>query len=287
MEVKIMPRNKYTWTEEKIAKRYSEGRGKGDLNNYLPWLTIQDVPSEGRSHRPKGWKTNRKHELLSDLELNYFYYLEWSNNVIDIKEQYPLDREDTLKISADKHIPHPFENSTQTPIVMTTDFLITSRIGKEIFHVARSIKPSEKLEDPGVLGKLEIERQFWEDKGVQWTIIDEKVISKQFAKNMKYIHEYFFLANSEEETLAIYFLNYLAGEALKRPENRLIVCCNAFDSLYNLENGSGIYYLRHLYARKYLVPQDMEKAIQPHKIFLADLNIRNGGFENHYGNSVS
>jgi hypothetical protein len=281
-----MSRNKYTWTEEKIAKRYAEGRGSGDLNNYLPWLTIQDVPSEGRSHRPKGWKTNRKHELLSDLELSYFYYLEWSNKVIDIKEQYPLDREDTIAIASEKNIPHPFENSTQTPIVMTTDFLVTTRIGKDIFHIARSIKPSEKQEDPKVLGRLEIERQFWEDKGVEWIVIDEKVMSKQFFKNMKYIHEYYYLINSDEEKMAIHFLGFLADQAMNKPEKKLIDCCNEFDTLYNLDNGSAIYYCRHLYARQYLVANDMEKAIQPHKISLADLDIRNGGFEKNYGNVI-
>ncbi|WP_176518820.1 hypothetical protein [Bacillus thuringiensis] len=32
------------------------GRGQGALSNYLPWLTIQDVPLSRRSHRIKGKK---------------------------------------------------------------------------------------------------------------------------------------------------------------------------------------------------------------------------------------
>ncbi|WP_224752589.1 hypothetical protein [Metabacillus arenae] len=60
------------WTEEKIARYYAEGRGKGELASYKPWLTIQNVPSSGRVHRFKGWKTNRivsdlKEELISDV----------------------------------------------------------------------------------------------------------------------------------------------------------------------------------------------------------------------------
>lgn len=282
-----MVRNKYSWDEKKIAKRMNEGRGSGELNNYFPWLTIQDVPSLGRSHRPKGWKTQRKHELLSDLELSYFYYLEWSNKVIDIREQYPLNREITIEIASIKDIPHPIEKSTQTPIVMTTDFLITTRINKEILYLARSIKPSDQLEDPVVLSKLEIERQYWEDQNIDWKIIDEKVLSKQFFKNMKYIHEYFYLINTEEENIALNFLDYLEDIAFKKPEKLLIECCNDFDSLYNLDNGSSIYYVRHLYARQYILPRDMEKAIQPHKIALCDISLKNGGVEKNYGNSIS
>jgi TnsA endonuclease N terminal/TnsA endonuclease C terminal len=282
-----MARNKYTWDEKKIAKRQNEGRGSGELISYSPWLTIQDVPSLGRSHRPKGWKTQRKHELLSDLELSYFYYLEWSNKVIDIREQFPLNREVTIEIASTKNIPHPSEKSTQTPIVMTTDFLITTRINKEILYLARSIKPSDQLEDPVVLGKLEIERQYWEDQNIDWKIIDEMVLSKQFFKNMKYIHEYFYLINKEEENMALHFLDYLEDIALKTPEKLLIECCNDFDSLYNLDGGSSIYYVRHLYARQYILPRDMENAIQPHKIALFDISLKNEGFEKNYGNSIS
>jgi len=283
-----MSRNRYTWTEDKIARYYKEGRGTGELNNYLPWLTIHDVPSKGRSHRPKGWKTKRKHQILSDLELTYFYYLEWSNKVIDIREQFPLDREDTLKIAAEKNIPHPFESSTQTPIVMTTDFLVTSRLGNEIFLFARSIKPSEELEDSRVMEKLEIERQYWEDKGVEWAVINEKVMSKQFFKNLKYIHEYYDLVSSDEEEMSLHFLDFLTSQLLKHPEKKLINCCNDFDSLYNLDDGSSIYYIRHLYARQHIVPADIDnKAIQPHKISLNELSIIKGGTDNIYGSFIS
>ncbi|MET3698387.1 TnsA endonuclease-like protein [Bacillus oleivorans] len=281
-----MSNSRYTWTEDKIARFYKEGRGSGELSNYLPWLTIQDVPSKGRSHRPKGWKTKRKHQLLSDLELSYFYYLEWSNKVVDIREQFPLNREETLKIAAEKNIPHPFESSTQTPIVMTTDFLVTSRVENKICYLARSIKPSEELEDPRVMEKLEIERQYWEDKGVEWIVIDEKILSKQFFKNLKYIHEYYDLVNHEEEEMSLQFLEYLNSQIHKHTEKKLISCCNEFDSLYNLDDGSSIYFIRHLYARKYLLSNDMEKAIQPHKISLNEISIQ-GGIDRSYGSSIS
>ncbi|HEV7736265.1 MAG TPA: hypothetical protein VGO47_02690, partial [Chlamydiales bacterium] len=83
-----MAKRKRLVTETSIKRRIKEGRGIGRLANYKPWLHIQDVPSLGLSSRIKGWKTQRVHHFLSGLELLYFYILEWSRNVVDIREQY-------------------------------------------------------------------------------------------------------------------------------------------------------------------------------------------------------
>ncbi|MDI7743463.1 TnsA endonuclease N-terminal domain-containing protein [Lysinibacillus fusiformis] len=278
--------SKYTLTEERIEKRYKEGRGSGELSNYIPWIFTHEIPSDGRVHKPLGWKTNRIHHLLSDLELTYFYYLEWSDKVIDIREQFPLERKKTLKIAAEKGIKHPFENKTQTNIVMTTDFLITTMVNNEVIFIARSIKPSTKLEDSGVIDKLEIERQYWEDYNIQWSLIDEKVMSKQFEKNMDYIHEYYNLNDKKDKTICLYFLEYLLKLKYQKFEKTLVECCREFDSLYNLETGSSIYYVRHLYARKLIVPIDMEKPILPFELSLKDINIIEGE-RGHYGSSIS
>lgn len=83
-----------------IERMIKEGRGNGIGKDYIPWIRIQDLASLGRVTRVKGIKTDRQHELLSDMERNYFYLLEFSNNVVDIREQYPLlPLEDTLTIA--------------------------------------------------------------------------------------------------------------------------------------------------------------------------------------------
>lgn len=63
-----MARQRYGIDEDRIARLQKEGRGQGRGADYHPWLTIQDVPSQGRSHRLKGIKTGRVHHLLSDIE---------------------------------------------------------------------------------------------------------------------------------------------------------------------------------------------------------------------------
>jgi hypothetical protein len=69
-------------------KMINEGLGSGKGKDYKPWLKIQDFPSKGRVTRVKGIKTLRQHELFSDLERNYFYYLDFSDNVMVFNLKY-------------------------------------------------------------------------------------------------------------------------------------------------------------------------------------------------------
>jgi len=46
-----------SFSEVQIARRSKEGRGQGHGKDYIPWLTVQEVPSSGRSHRIYSHKT--------------------------------------------------------------------------------------------------------------------------------------------------------------------------------------------------------------------------------------
>lgn len=146
------------------SQYYKEGRCQGELGNYKPWLTIQNVPSNGRAHRDIGWKTKREHHLLSDIEYNYFCLLDWSDNVIVIREQFPINRETTTKIAEHMNIKHPLDSSTQTPIVMTTDSFNTLRHDTKISYIARTIKPEKELNNNRVIEKFEIERAYGKNR---------------------------------------------------------------------------------------------------------------------------
>lgn len=45
-----MSRTPRFFTQEQISKRIKDGRGQGMGKDYLPWLTIQDVPSRESSY---------------------------------------------------------------------------------------------------------------------------------------------------------------------------------------------------------------------------------------------
>lgn len=90
-------------------------------------MHIQDIASTGLASRIKGWKTGRVHHLLSKLETEYFYVLEWSNIVSDIREQYPLlPITETLEIAEQLGILHPTDPRTKESIVMTAQQLTQS-----------------------------------------------------------------------------------------------------------------------------------------------------------------
>ncbi|MCA0170905.1 TnsA endonuclease N-terminal domain-containing protein [Bacillus sp. RAR_GA_16] len=182
-----MAKGKREMSEKKIERWIKEGRGKGEGENYKPWLTIRDVPSQGISSRIKGWKTGRIHHVLSQLEMHYLYTLEWSDEVTDIKEQYPLlPVERTIEIADSLGIKHPLDPKTQENIVMTTDFLINSNNseGKKVF--ARTIKPSSELKTR-TIEKFAIEQQFYKEQGIDWGIVTENERNLTFIQNMELI----------------------------------------------------------------------------------------------------
>lgn len=74
---------------------------------------------------------------------------------------------------------------------MTTDFLLTVNKGQNVTEVARTIKMKDELLKERVLEKFEIEREYWQRKDIDWTIVTEEEISKTMARNIGYIHDYY------------------------------------------------------------------------------------------------
>ncbi len=186
-----MSKRKENSNTTRIEQQIRQGFGQGRGCDYKPWLVVRDVPSVGVSSRVKGWTTDRVHELFSQLELRYFYLLDWSVLVTDIREQYPLlPLEETKEIAHQLNIRHPANPRTKDPIVMTTDFVVTVGQSIGITEQARTVKPKEKLSSVRVLEKLEIERRYWQRRGISWGIVTESEISKVFADNVAWIHPF-------------------------------------------------------------------------------------------------
>ena len=136
--------------------------GQGEGATYQPWLHIQDVASLGRVHRIKGWKHGRVHHLLSDLEARVFIIYEWSRQVSEIREQYPLlPLDETLAIAQECGIVHPVDVRSRSPMIMTTDFVLTIKHDLTTSYQARAVKYAADLRNVRTLEKLEIERRYW------------------------------------------------------------------------------------------------------------------------------
>lgn len=259
----------------KIDKWLKEGRGSGVGSDYKPWLNIQDVSSLGRSTRLKGIKTGRQHEFLSDLERNYFYISEYSDFVVDIREQFPLlPLEDTIVIADELGIKHPTDPKTKEPIVMTTDFLLTIDRGQGVFEAARTIKMKDELLKERILEKFEIEREYWQRRDIDWGIVTEEEISKTMARNISYIHNYFdihdFDAFSEMNGQHIEDLAMALLQRLLNTEESIRSVTSTFDKEVHLPLGSGVTLFYHLLAKKIIKVNILEtiNLEQPLKIDL-------------------
>lgn len=143
-------------TEEKIQKWLADGRGQGVGRDYKPWLTIRDVPSIGRAHRPRSHSVGRTHHLLSDLEFGHFLYFDMADDVVDIREQFPLPRDTTRHLAANLKYRHPRQPGTDGDMVMTTVLLITRMVNGVKVLEAYAVKPSSEVLKKHVLQKLHI-----------------------------------------------------------------------------------------------------------------------------------
>ncbi len=249
-----------------IDKRIREGRGQGRGSDYKPWLLVQDVPSQGLATRIKGWKTKRVHHLLSNLELSYFYVLEWSLIVFDIREQYPLlPLEETLAIAEQCGIRHPTDPKTQEPVVMTTDFFITVPRSIEVIEQARTLKTAKDLQSERTLEKLEIERRYWHNRNIDWGIVTEQEIPQALTKNVDWLHAFFRIEDLSH--LAETEIRRIATALTLRMAQGNVVLTDLTaecDDQLGLQPGTALSVSRHLIAnRRWLV--DMNKPIQPSK----------------------
>jgi len=249
------------WNETKFQAYLKEGRGQGIGTDYKPWLTVRSFPSKGDSNRGNGWKTNRTHHLLSNMEEDYFFLLEWSDEVIDIREQYPLlDIERAIDIADKIGVKYPVDKKSGTPYVLTTDFLITVFESGREYYIARTVKPSKELEKMRVLDKFEIERRYYLEKNIDWAIVTERDIPIRMAKNIEWLHGFYRLEPTESlETDELTILADLLKGELSRSSNLLRNVFNRFDKEHNLNQGTARYLFRHLMARKEILMDMNEK----------------------------
>jgi hypothetical protein len=256
-----------------INKRISEGCGQGAGGDYKPAIQVRDFSSKGLSTQGNGWKTGRTHHFLSNLEFSYFYALEWSPIVSDIREQYPLPIEETLEIAKQCNISHPINSDTQKSNAMTTDFVVTIRQNIGIVNQARTLKYCEELQKPRVLEKLEIERRYWELRNISWGIVTEREIPDVLVENVKWLHKTFHASDlSPLSERDIYQITALLTKGVIQEKASLKDIAAECDERLGLEIGDSLSVARHLIAnRKWLIDmnQPLPTQIREKLIFLA------------------
>ncbi|WP_158239248.1 TnsA endonuclease N-terminal domain-containing protein [Uliginosibacterium sp. TH139] len=239
---------KIKWSEAKIAQLEREGRGKGAGAEYKPWVQVNDFSSRGYSRRVFSQKTGRVHHLLSEVEWQLFLLLEFSPAVLDIREQYPLKREQTLSIATELGIRHPTYPGTSVSTVMTCDFLVILQEHGEQVVRAFSCKRENGVDGERDVEKLEIERSYFSGRDVPHHLVFDSSLPKNKIDNVYWCRG----ASINDDDTYEYdgaFAEHrqrLINELSRKPVGSLTQFCDNYDRLTGVKPGTGLRVVRAL-----------------------------------------
>ncbi len=174
--------------------KIKQGRGLGTGADYKPWIKCREINSSGTCVLAPDWKNGRMMQFLSQGEYMLYLILRWNDNVLDIREQFPLDKNKTMKIARAKAFSHPRNVDDNT--VMTTDLLVTYRDAKGQQKLkAYSLKNRRSdvfgdITDPTVLRnveKMRIEMAYWHLEGAEYMNVFKEELNEVFASNIKLV----------------------------------------------------------------------------------------------------
>ncbi|MBK9236730.1 MAG: Tn7 transposase TnsA N-terminal domain-containing protein [Rhodoferax sp.] len=186
-------RTQKRFTPALIERFRRQGRGIGTFENYMPWHRVGrgDPSSMGRSHLMV-WR-NRQREMLSDGEWVGLLFSIMLNNLVDVREQFPLTLEGgpfelgdydarfmgrifpgTKEIARKLGFKHPrvHGDGGVKDWVMTTDQVLLLRRPDDQFELlALSYKPDGTVLTKRARQLLAIEAAYWAARSVQWLLI--------------------------------------------------------------------------------------------------------------------
>lgn len=250
------------WNDRTLKRFLKEGRGSGEKSSYKGWLQVQDISSKGRSSRVFCNTNLRIVHLLSDLQLYYFYLLEFDDEVIDIREQYPLLDFHELDIQLDPDLTNKlFDVKTKVPHIFTTSFLIT-RIDENNnpFYEARAIKTSSELEKKATIERLELQRRYYEKKQINFGVVTEKEINKQMARNIGWVLTVYDIEDYPDLVGNLVYLKRDMLSYLSSSQETFQSIFQRLEKSYQLKEGLALILYKHLVATRQ-IKLDMTKKI--------------------------
>ena len=242
---------------------FRSGFGEGEGASYKPWSTARSFSSRGMTHRVFSEKTGRMHTYYSTPEMGCGLLLEWSDEVVDYREQFPMhDLAETQEIATSLGYEHPTRRrkskgqTIEEDMVMTVDFLVTlAREIDDVRQVAISVKLVESLDDPKqqerTLEKEEIARRYWERRGVPFRFVTNRELPRILIENLSLVFHYVQLDGlgiPEEEIPSI--LDHLYDRIAAAPGVALNRTCALMDERLRLPKGTSAALVWHAIATK-------------------------------------
>lgn len=225
-----------------------QGRGNPDVppEIYKPLLTIVNFSSEGFRTAAPSWLPGAPGEMMSEPELSTFVVLHAPQfRAAAILTQVALPPSDTLAIAKRIGVDHPAVNGE--PIIMSTDLLVTIEEPGLLRRKAISVKRECDL-DERTLQKLEIERTYWTERNVEWTLQLDTDIPPMLLDNMRRLFEWHSTSrlpcgDHEVRLIHSWIVPHLeAGGAL-------VPVCSRCDKQLHLTKGTALAVAQHLMVR--------------------------------------
>lgn len=247
-------------TERKIQEMIEEGRGSGELGDYKPSIINRDLPGRSRKidlqqESNLGWKTGRSHHLQNLSQEGYFMLLNWSDEVFDIREHFPLHTfRECMRIADRIGVTYPLDPVTGHPLVLTVTFLLTVLTEREPVLKARTVIRCalEKLPKHEA-NLLYIEKLYCAERGIDWGYINPQKLNDKWNKiyNIKRFYPHrgldrlHSLSNAQIEWAAVELTHRVLE--FSSPLRSLALKC---DYDLNLPEGTSMNIARHLLANK-------------------------------------
>src|SRR5690606_31606659 len=176
----------------------------------------------------------------------YLLVQEWAENVVDIREQYPLTPiELTMDIASKLNIQHPHLNGEK--VIMTTDFLLTVvKDNDEITDVARTIKPISKL-TKRTLELFEIERRYFLEIGIPWSMVFDTNKPLNMIKNIDWMYDAKYLGTRpgiDSELIELVSEPLFSTLSSLSDKDSISKNCLKADEMLGLEPGSSLYIMQ-------------------------------------------
>lgn len=262
------------WTEDVIKRRFREGHGQGEREDYIPWVLVQEFSSRGTQTRQPSLCFPRTIHTFSYLERNMYLLHEYELGLRDYKEQFPMSREVTMGAALAMGITHPRYPVTRVPVVMTLDAVVSREAANGAYEVsAWDAKPLALLDDRRVLEKLSLHRAYCNHWGIKHHIFTEQSVHPNVIRNLDWLRSA--VTREGEDPREKKKLERLKGLVLSdlyfsKPKKSLANYCAAYDLKNALEPGSTLRACKQLIWERQLeadlTVKDMTKSKVPHAL---------------------
>lgn len=154
-----------------------------DSNPHKPIIVVRKFHGSGTRANPIDWIDKHTLECLSQGEKWVYLYLRWDDNVVDIREQVPMDPSRVKEIVEQEKLNFSFQNQ------LSTDFLVSHKNGQK---VAYSVKNDESVlneqNDPNgrTAARQFIECKYWESQeNTTWKLLYKSRLNRIKMNNIR------------------------------------------------------------------------------------------------------